>query len=85
VSCILCQPSIAWSPALDPGARDGPAATFTSSDAPSSAWSIGSDGCQKSSHTLRPIRPIGSPTATVRMRSPARVKRLSSKRPYVGR
>ena len=25
VSCILCQPSIAWSPALEPGARDGPA------------------------------------------------------------
>ena len=63
----------------------GPAATFTSSDAPSSAWSIGRQGCQKSSQTLRPMRPIGSPTDTVRIRSPARVKRPSSKRPYVGR
>ena len=42
VSCILRQPPIAASPASLPGARDGPAAMFTSSSAPSRAWSIGS-------------------------------------------
>ena len=81
VSCILCQPAMAARPASLPGARAGPAARLTSSDAPSWDWIMGTEGCQKSSQMLRPIRPSGSPTSVVRTWSPARVKRPSSNMP----
>ena len=64
-----------------PGARAGPAATLTSSDAPSWACSIGRLGCQKSSQTERPIRPSGGPTSCVLICWPGRVKRPSSNSP----